>query len=85
MLRKIMLACVAVAAIAAVTAPTTADARWYGRHGGWHGGGYYGGWGPRFYGGGYYPYAYGAYGSCYRPVRVYTPYGPRWRRVWVCG
>jgi hypothetical protein len=37
---------------------------------------------------GYYPYysayGYGAYG-CYRTVRVFTPYGPRLRRVWVCG
>ena len=29
---------------------------------------------------------YGAYNyGCYRTVRVFTPYGPRWRRVWVCG
>jgi hypothetical protein len=89
MFRKIMIACVAVAAIAA-SAPTTAEARW-GHGGGWHGGWHGGGWGwggPRFYGGyggGYYPYAYGGYPSCYRSVRVYTPYGPRWRRVWVCG
>ncbi len=26
----------------------------------------------------------GAYG-CHRPVTVYTPFGPRVRRVWVCG
>ena len=36
------------------------------------------------YGLGYYPYAYGAYG-CWRTVRVLTPIGPRFRRVWVCG
>ena len=92
MLRKIVIACVAIAAIAAVVAPTSADARW--RGGGWHGG-YHRGWGPAVgfglglgagyaYGG--YPYGgyYGYGGGCYRPVRVYTPYGPRWRRVWVC-
>ncbi len=29
---------------------------------------------------------YGAYNyGCYRTVRVFTPYGPLWRRVWVCG
>lgn len=40
------------------------------------GAGYYGG----YYGG--YP-AYG-YGGCWRRTVVYTPYGPRARRVWVC-
>ena len=108
MLRRIVIACVAVAATAAVLAPTEADARWRGGYygGGWRGGGYYRGWGPAVglglglglgYGYGYgYPYRYGygypsygggyyAYGGgCYRTVRVYTPYGPRWRRVWVC-
>jgi hypothetical protein len=54
-----------------------------------------GGWGYRGYGyRGYYPYygvglglgLYGAYAyGCYRTVRVFTPYGPRLRRVWVCG
>jgi hypothetical protein len=96
MLRRILIACVAIAAIAAVVAPTDADARWRGG-GGWHGGGHRG-WGPGlgvglglglglgagygypYYGGGYY-----GYGGCYRTVRVYTPYGPRLRRVWVCG
>jgi hypothetical protein len=40
-----------------------------------------------YYGGGYYGRGYygGGYGGCYRTVRVYTPYGPRLRRVWVCG
>jgi hypothetical protein len=56
-------------------------------HGGWHGGGFRHGFrGPRF---GFYPYYsgysyYGDYG-CYRTVRVFTPYGPRLRRIWVCG
>lgn len=93
MLRKIIIGCATVIAIAAAAAPTTAEARWHGgggwHGGGWHGGGYYrGGWGwggPRFYGGGYYPYGGYAYGGCYRTARVFTPYGPRWRRVWVCG
>jgi|SwirhisoilCB2_FD_contig_31_35556840_length_504_multi_4_in_0_out_0_1 hypothetical protein len=88
MLRKLMIAGVAVAAIAMAAAPTNASARPWGH--GWHGGGWHGGWhrgwgGPRF---GFYPgygaYGYGGYG-CWRPVRVFTPYGPRWRRTWVCG
>jgi hypothetical protein len=87
MLRKMMMACVAAAAIATVAIPTDASARWYGHggwRGGWHGGYGYRGWGYRPYA--YYPYAYGAYayGGCYRTVRVFTPWGPRWRRVWVC-
>jgi hypothetical protein len=39
------------------------------------------------YGGGYYGYG-GGYGAgpygCWRTVRVGTPYGWRWRRLWVC-
>jgi hypothetical protein len=94
MLRKILLACVAAALVAVVALPTEALARGHGGgHGGFHGSGFHGafhggfhgrfrgGWGgPRF---GYYPY-YGDY-DCYRTVRVFTPYGPRVRRVWVCG
>ncbi len=71
-----------------------------GFHGGWHGGGWHGGWhgggwgwgglglglGLGAYYGAYpYPYYYGGYYGCYRPIRVATPWGPRWRRVWVCG
>jgi hypothetical protein len=36
------------------------------------GAGYYGGYGP-------------GYGGCWRRQVFYTPYGPRARRVWVCG
>ena len=94
MLRKILLPFVAAALVAVVALPTGASARGHG--GGWHGGGVHGGWhgggfrhgfrGPRF---GFYPYYsgyryYGDYG-CYRTVRVFTPYGPRLRRIWVCG
>ncbi len=85
MLRKIILACIAVAAIA-LAIPTEASARYYGI------GGYYGGITaiarlarPRYYGfypryrryyG--YPYSYGyGYSGCWR--------GPYWRRIWVCG
>ena len=35
----------------------------------------------------YYPYEYSYYGddpACYRNVRVKTPRGLRWQRVWVC-
>ncbi len=68
---------------------------WHGGgwHHGWHGGW---GWGPAVgfglgFGAGYYGYPYYAgygpyyYSGCYRRVRVATPYGWRWRRVWVCG
>lgn len=64
---------------------------WHGGSGHWHGGWRYGrGWGYRGWrGGGWsYPYLYVPapyYGDCYRPVRVRTPWGPRWRRVWICG
>ena len=47
MLRKIMMAAVAAAAIAVVAAPTEASARWHGG-GGWHGGGWHHGWGGGF-------------------------------------
>jgi hypothetical protein len=86
MLRKLTIAFAATIAIGFAAIPTSASAAWHG-HGGWHGGwrGPVWGWGWGYYG---YPYAYGPgpyYGGCYRTVRVGTPYGPRWRRVWVCG
>jgi hypothetical protein len=99
MLRKMLMACVAAAVIALLAVPTDASARGRGGGGGgFHGGGGFRGGG--FHGGGfrggrgYYPLygagiglgLYGAYNyGCYRTVRVFTPYGPRWRRVWVCG
>ncbi len=65
---------------------------WNGGHvaRGWRGHGYrrYGGY--RHYGGpgiafGFAaPYAYAYGGSCYRGRRVLTPWGWRFRRVWVC-
>ena len=71
---------------------------WHGGGGHWHGGGghWHGGWGWGWpaavgfglgYGAGYYGYGYPyyGYGGCYRTVRIGTPYGWRWRRVWVCG
>jgi hypothetical protein len=80
MLRKLIIVFAATAAIGAAAIPSSASAAWHG-HGGWHGGWRGPGWG-------YYPYAYAPgpyYGGCYRTVRVSTPYGWRWRRVWVCG
>ena len=87
MLRKIVIACFALAAVVGGTmAPTAASARGFrGGRGGFYRGGY-----GRGYGYGYgfglplvaAPY-YG-YTGCYRTVRVFTPYGPRFRRVWVC-
>jgi len=91
MLRKVILACIAIATIA-LTIPTEASARYYGWRG--HGYGYrYGGWGPRYYGYyprhryyGFYPYTYGyGYAGCWRSVSFMTAYGLLWRRVWVCG
>jgi hypothetical protein len=96
MLRKIAIALVALATIGAAAVPSTAQARggWRGGGRGW-GRGW--GWGPAvgvgiglglaagypYYGGGYYGYGAEPYG-CWRTVRVGTPYGWRWRRVWVC-
>jgi hypothetical protein len=97
MFRKIMFALVALATIGAAAVPSTAQARGgfrgggrgFGRGFGWGGVGlglglglaagypYYGG------GYGYYGYGPGPYG-CWRTLRVGTPYGWRWRRVWVC-
>lgn len=86
MLKKIAMVLVAIATLGAAAIPTTASARGWGRGGGWGGRGFYGrgyGWGYR---GGYYPaYGYGVYGGCWRSVRSFGPYGPVWRRVWVCG
>jgi hypothetical protein len=82
MLRKIIMACIAAAAVATVAIPIDdafARGRGGGHHGGFHRGGGFRVFGPGF---GYYPYAYGV--GCYRTVRVFTPYGPRLRRVWVC-
>jgi hypothetical protein len=94
MFRKIMFVVIALATIGAAAVPSTAQAR-----GGWRGGGRgWGrgwGWGPAvgiglglaasypYYGGAYYAYGPGPY-DCWRTVRVGTPYGWRWRRVWVC-
>ena len=83
MLRKLVLAVAAVAAIGGATmASSTPAAAWHrgwGHHGGWHGG-----WGgPRFYFGGG-PYAYYGGGGCYVRRLVPTPWGPRWRVVNRC-
>jgi hypothetical protein len=89
MLRKLIIALAAIAAIGIAAVPTDSLARgghggghggWHGGGGGWRGGGYYGG--PYVYG--YYPYSGVPY-TCWRTVRVATPYGWRLRRVWVCG
>jgi len=85
MLKKIAIALVALAAVGGAMAPTTASARGWRGGRGWYGRGFYGrGWGYR---GGYYPGygVYGGYGGCWRTVRSFGPWGPVWRRVWVCG
>jgi len=74
MIRKLVLALAATAAIgAAAFSPTAASAHWHGHF--WHGSyGYYG-YGPTYVGG----------PDCYRVKRlVGTPFGLRWRRVLVC-
>ncbi|MET4038735.1 sulfur globule protein precursor [Bradyrhizobium sp. RT6a] len=84
MLRKLSLAAVAVVALGAALAPTSASAHWHG--GGWHGGG---GWhhghswgGPRFYARG--PVVSYGNGGCYVRRLVPTPWGPRWRMINRC-
>jgi hypothetical protein len=85
--RKMMLVIAAIAGVALV--PNAASARgWRGGRGrGWGWGapaiglGIGLGLGAGYYGGGYYGYR----GGCWRRVVVATPYGPRHRRVWVCG
>jgi hypothetical protein len=82
MIRKLIIIAGATATLAAASlaVPTAASAGWHGHHGHhkhWHG------WrGPAV---GYYAPVY--YGSgCYVvKKRVYTAYGPRIRRVTVCG
>lgn len=98
MFRRIIVAIATVAALGISFCPTDASAA--GPHGGGRGGGgwgvgagllggaliggmlaspYYYGPGPYYYGPGpYYP------AGCYRTIRLRTPYGTRWRRVWVC-
>ena len=98
MLRKTILALVAVASIGLLS-PTMASAR--GGMGGHGGGGFRGAglglglglglagaYGAYGYGYGYGPYAYSGYddGGCYLVRRrIWTPYGWRLRRVQVCG
>ncbi len=87
-LRKLLLIVAAIAGVAVAFAPTGAFAR------GGRGGGYYRGGGRGFYRGGR-GYVRGGVGlglvgvgvvgaTCWRTVAVATPYGPRYRRVWVC-
>jgi hypothetical protein len=94
-MRKFIIGLGSAAIVAALALPVLSSdvsARGWGhggghRGGGWHGGGGWrgGGWGYRGYGYGY-PYYAGYYGyNCWRSVRVGTPYGWTWRRVWVCG
>jgi hypothetical protein len=58
MLRKIMMACVAVTVVAAAAMPTGALARGWHHGGGWHGGWHRGWGGLRFYGAFYPAYSY---------------------------
>src|SRR4051812_50040805 len=82
MLRKLSLAAVAVVALGAALAPTSASAHWHGGWGHGGGGGWHHGWGgPRVYAGG--PVSYG-YGGCYVRRLVPTPRGPPWRVINPC-
>ncbi len=83
MIRKAVLA-LGTAAALAISVPAVANAQ---PHWGWHHR-YFGG--PRFsfgfgFGAPVYAYAapYPVYG-CWRESRVWTPFGWRWHRVWVC-
>jgi hypothetical protein len=78
MFRKIALALIAAASIAAI-APTVASAHGMGGHGG-HGGGFHGGWGGGFRHHGFYGPAVYVGGGCYKTV--FTEFGPR--RINVC-
>lgn len=83
-MKRTVLAIAAAAALAIAAVPTTASAQ----HWGGHWGGHHFGWGgPRIsFGFGaapYYDYGY-AGTACYRVHRVWTPFGWRWHRVWVC-
>ena len=82
-LRKLLLIVAAIAGVAIAFAPTGAFAR--GGRGG--GRGYSRGGGRGFVRGGVGLGLVGAGivgASCWRTVAVATPYGPRYRRVWVC-
>jgi uncharacterized membrane protein len=85
-MRRTLLAIGAAAALAVAALPTSASAQHWGGHWGGH---HFGGPGISF-GFGVSPYSaydydYGDYGpGCYRVHRVWTPWGPRLRRMWVC-
>jgi len=84
-MRRTLLAIGAAAALAIAALPTSASAQHWGGHFGHH----FGFGGPRIsFGVGVAPYAYDydyGYGpGCYRVHRVWTPFGWRIRRVWVC-
>lgn len=83
-MRRTLLAIGAAAALAVAALPSTASAQYWG---GGHFGHHYGFGGPRIgIGFGVAPYAYDEdYGpGCYRAHRVWTRFGWRIRRAWVC-
>ena len=98
MYRKLLLVLAAIVGVA--FAPPEASARGF-RGGGFRGGRGFGWGAPAIglglglgLGAGYYGYGPGYYGygepyyasrGCWRRVIVDTPFGPRARRVWVCG
>ena len=86
-MRKILLAAGA-ALMLAVSVPGVASAQHH-----WGGWGFHRGFvgprfgfrGPRFgFRFGVAPFGYGAYASCRQVRRVWTPFGWRWRSIWVC-
>ncbi|MGE0565311.1 MAG: hypothetical protein AB7O50_12435 [Pseudolabrys sp.] len=85
MIRKLIIIAGAAATLAAASlAPTAASAAggwhgWHGHHG--HHRHWRGHYGPSF---GFYAPAYYGYGCYVVKKRVFTPYGPRIRRVTVC-
>ena len=96
MLRKLVITLAATAAIGTAAIPISTSALgplWLACGGGWHGGGgAVAGMAAGTVAGadrmGLLPLRIRTesyYGGCCRKVRVGTPYGWRWRRVWVCG
>jgi hypothetical protein len=84
-MRKILIAAGAALMLVA-SVPTVASAQFFGWGGGYYSRGFVG---PRFFRPRFgfrfgAPFAYGAFAGCNQLRRVWTPFGWRWRRVWVC-
>jgi len=81
--RKMLLVIAAIVGVTTGLATTQASARGRGGGRGYVGRGYGRGRGVGW-GVGLGVVGVGVAATCWRSVYVNTPYGPRWRRVWVC-